>query len=328
MKRLTLNANPVPLAIADGAQVPDWILVVPAGAVKTLKGDFVCDGPAMEATIAAFLGLKRDLVIDYEHQTQTTVLNGQPAPAAGWIKELAARDVGLCARVEWTERAAGYIASREYRYLSPVIEVRPGDRRVVEFYSAALTNDPAIVGMNPIANRRNNEEEPMKDKLAELLGLKAEATDEEFIAAVQGLKEFQSGTVAVLELKAPTVSDVKGTVLALRQAPVGMVPAAEHEALKAQLARRDVEGLVDGAIAAGKVTPAQRDSMLELARTDGKAFETFVLKAPVVVPLGGRVAGRTDVGGGEGGMTEAERQVCHQLGVDEKAFKAQTGREV
>lgn len=62
------------------------------------------------------------------------------------------RAAGLWAEVQWTPEAASKLASRQYRYLSPVALVRRSDRRLVGLHSAALTNKPAIVGMQPVVN--------------------------------------------------------------------------------------------------------------------------------------------------------------------------------
>ncbi|RWE48621.1 MAG: hypothetical protein EOS24_34125, partial [Mesorhizobium sp.] len=63
-----------------------------------------------------------DLAIDYDHQTVFGAIPGVggKAPAAGWIKELQARDDGIFGRVEWTAAASAAIKAGEYRYLSPV----------------------------------------------------------------------------------------------------------------------------------------------------------------------------------------------------------------
>ena len=101
----------------------------------------------MDQIINHFEGRSNDIVIDYEHQTLKSV----EAPAAGWIKKLINRgEQGLWAAVEWTEKAAKYLANREYRYFSPVFMVRKSDRKVVQVTNAALTNSPQINHLTPI----------------------------------------------------------------------------------------------------------------------------------------------------------------------------------
>jgi phage I-like protein len=344
------KAEAAEIVCDDGASPPEWIQLVPAGLVRSSKGDFVADREAMAATIEAFRALGRDLVIDYEHQT----LTGEEAPAAGWIVALEARDDGLWARVRWTDRGAGYVARREYRYLSPVVMVRRGDKRMIAIHSVALTNDPAIVGMRPIVNKGSNREADMDGtKLREVLGLEADAKDDEMLALVKRLKDQRDGLASALALKdgqdalqvvrdlvefkrsllealalkpMATAAEARGAVLALKN-PSGVVSAAEFAALKERLDRREAEDLVQAALKAGKITPAHRDWALGYALKDRAGFEAFIEKAPVVVPQGsttgsGRLPGR------ETGLDETEAFVCRQLGLTVDQWKKHNQKEV
>ena len=73
-------------------------------------------------------------------------------PAAGWIKHFVLKDDGFYRAMDWTKRAAEYLENKEYRYISPVINIRKEDRKVMELHSDALTNTPAIDTMEAIAN--------------------------------------------------------------------------------------------------------------------------------------------------------------------------------
>lgn len=92
-------------------------------------------------------------VIDYEHQTLAAATNGLPAPAAGWFKKVEWREgEGLFAvDVQWTDRAAGMIAAKEYRFLSPVFSYDPKTGDVGQLLHAALTNNPALDGMDEVS---------------------------------------------------------------------------------------------------------------------------------------------------------------------------------
>ena len=94
-----------------------------------------------------------DLVIDYEHQS----LQGERAPAAGWIKDLEARDDGLWARVDWTQQARDYLEKKEYRYFSPVLRLDPETRRPIALMHVGLTNVPAIKHLPPLVARWGGE---------------------------------------------------------------------------------------------------------------------------------------------------------------------------
>ncbi|MBZ0250120.1 MAG: phage protease, partial [Burkholderiales bacterium] len=103
----------------------------------------------LRATLAARVN---PLPVDYEHQTLRSVENGQPAPAAGWLKAVEWRDgLGLFGVVEWTERARALIAAGEYRYISPVFRYDAATGEPLELLPPALVNYPAIDGMQAVA---------------------------------------------------------------------------------------------------------------------------------------------------------------------------------
>lgn len=127
-----------------GGPAPEWIEIFPAGDYtydwEGKAETALCDAESRALVIAAFEARGNDLVVDYEHQT----LDGDQAPAAGWITALEDRgDAGLWARVEWTEKAKAYLETGEYRYDSPVFTVDRETRRVVKLHHIALTNWPA-----------------------------------------------------------------------------------------------------------------------------------------------------------------------------------------
>ena len=123
---------------------PKWVKLMPAGELNARDGRRwrLEDAAAVLAATRKIAGAT-DLVFDYEHQTDYAKDNGQPAPAAGWIRELQARAGDIWGRVEWTERAQDLLRKREYRYLSPTFShTRAG--KVIAIHRAALTNAPAL----------------------------------------------------------------------------------------------------------------------------------------------------------------------------------------
>lgn len=140
--------------------------------------------------VANFNLQENDSVIDYEHQTLLDV----EAPAAGWIKILIDKGGdGLWGKVEWLERAKGYLEKKEYKYLSPVITYNNHNPKTGEYIGTVLvccgiTNVPFITGMEPLVNKQPLKEEvEMIEKIKELLGLPADALDEDVISKIEAL---------------------------------------------------------------------------------------------------------------------------------------------
>ena len=313
---------------------PETITVLPLGHVVSSKGEFDVDEGSFRAMKAQIAQRGVDLVVDYEHQT----LKGVEAPAAGWVKELKLEDGNIVAAVEWTPRGAEYLKNKEYRYLSPVVNVRKTDNRAIGLHSLALTNTPAIENMTPIVNSDNFEggQKYMDmQKLAALLGLGPDATEEQITEALQAmaaenksLKEGQqTGEVTVankavcelLGLKAGApAEDVTAKIMELKSGTIDGVNVLEElRTLKQQTARRDADEAVTLALKAGKITPAQKDWAWSYALADPVGFGAFVEKAPQVVPmgeidLGGSMALKSDK------PDEATTMVCKQLGVSQE----------
>ena len=313
---------------------PETITVLPLGHVVSSKGEFDVDESSFQAMKAQIAQRGVDLVVDYEHQT----LKGVEAPAAGWVKELKLEDGNIVATVEWTPRGAEYLKNKEYRYLSPVVNVRKTDNKAIGLHSLALTNTPAIENMTPIVNSDNFEggQKYMDmQKLAALLGLGPDTTEEQITEALQAmaaenksLKEGQqTGEVTVankavcelLGLKAGApAEDVTAKIMELKSGTIDGVNVLEElKALKQQNAQRDADEAVTLALKAGKITPAQKDWARSYALADPRGFGAFVEKAPQVVPMG-----EIDLGGGvvlKSDMPdEATALVCKQLGVSQE----------
>jgi len=326
------------------AGVPNTISILPLGRVVSSKGTFQVDEESFQSMQKTIARRGIDLVVDYEHQT----LKGVEAPAAGWVKELKLENGHIQAVVEWTPRGAEYLKNREYRYLSPVVSVRKTDGKVTELHSLALTNTPAIEHMAPIVNSESYEMEEVQNmdmqKLAELLGLGPEASEEEILEALktvlaehkslkegrQAERETVVANKAVCELLglkagAPT-EDVTAKIMELKGGTIdGVNVLAELKALKEQAAQREAEEAVALALKAGKITAAQRDWARSYALDNPAGFASFVEKAPQVVPMGefdfgGPVALKADA------LDEATLLICGQLGVNREDLE-QYGKE-
>lgn len=161
-------------------------LLIPFGQVTVdspLSGDgFVFTADHARAATRWFESLGRTLAIDYEHQSldRFNTRDDGLSPAAGWIGGLDVRDDGLWAtKVAWTPRAAELLRNAEYRYFSPVIYWADEDHNtLVALGPVALTNDPAMRGVQPLAARRTPADgsDELAVARAEILTLRAQLT--------------------------------------------------------------------------------------------------------------------------------------------------------
>lgn len=326
---------------ADKGTAPAWVRLFAAGWGQLADGvKFLVDQDAFDAVRAYVAGRGNDLVFDYEHQS----LKDMEAPAAGWVKELKwEADQGIMARVDWTSRGNAYVSGKEYRYFSPVFFIRKTDSRVVGLHSVALTNTPKTNNLTPILAKLglaesipNAKEATMnKAQLIAALELPENATGADIQAAIAklGVKPPEKQTievptevlpkevVAALDLDGTdqSVSTVVASIHALKQGVGNTVTKAEFDALQKKILDRDVTDAVTAAIAKGKITPDQKEWAMAYAMQDLAGFNTFVAKAPQVIPVD-KLPGHTQEAD-KTAQESATMQVASMMGLDADDLK-------
>lgn len=253
------------------------------------------DAEALQAIIdntLAWYG-ETEVMVDYDHLAISAGSNGTTAKAAGWVKRLEVRPSGIWAGIKWTEAAALSIKSEEYRYLSPWV-AHDSTRRVIRIKNIALVNMPAA-DLEAVALRAQQEETQMKtfmQKLAAKLGLKDDASEEAILAAIGKTGSGKDEAAMKAETEA-AVSEALSTALAPIARAAGLTGAAtpeevaetvtaladgkgadggdsekltalqndltsltkEHNELLSSVRKEKATGIVDAAIAEGRVIP-------------------------------------------------------------------------
>ncbi len=310
---------------AGGA--PEWIELLPAGEFhgRDGRGPFRLSNPDAVIASTVALGMNAGLPIDYDHATDFAAPEGRPAPAAGWIRALEVRVGAIWGRVEWTERAAAAITAREYRYISPVFQFDPGDGGVTRLLRAGLTNNPnlqltAIAAAEIAAAKPKDEvmQNELMKELCEELGLGVDAAAEQIVAAVRE--------------KCIAAARVDAAMTARTPDPARYVAVADFEraltelsTLKLERAREQAAQVVEEAIRAGKLAPAQREWAIEYCTANGRGFEAFAAKQPQILgrePVLGRVAG---VEHRSSNLSAAELAICAQLGLKHADYVMRKG---
>ena len=263
------------LALAADGQAPEWVQLMPAG--PDIEGR---DGRrfSMPDPVAVARRSRTPFALDWEHGQDLLAPQGHAAPAAGWVEEITARDGGIWARVDWTERARAAIAAREYRFVSPAL-LQTKEGAVVELVGAALVNRPNF-DMAALARRESHTSEgPVMKELLKVLGLPETATEAEALTALN------ARTSMTLQVAEP-ISLERFVPRADYDAALNRAVAAETTLTAQARATHEarVTAAIDGAVKAGKIAPVSRDFYLATCRTaEGLAeFEKFVAAAPTV----------------------------------------------
>lgn len=278
---------------------------------------------------------QNDYVIDYEHQTLNSELNGQPAPAAGWCKLLSFNtEDGLWAEdVKWTPKAKAFITNDEYRYISPVFRYDAKTGEVLELLHLALTNNPALDGMSDVGSwvqakfsntQPKEEESSMKLVLAALnLQAKPDATAEENEAAAVE-------AISALTAKADKSTELEGQITALKSQdpdPKKYVPIAqltalrsENEELKKAQFDKDLDTVLGEAQAACKISKAQSDALRKQSWESAAALKEHLESYPVNAALKNQQQHNGDDNDDGSALSDAELAICRATGVSPEDF--------
>ncbi|AJF00056.1 phage protease [Pandoraea apista] len=300
----------------DGG-VPTEAQILPPGPFRALDGrPFDCAAWQLDATIAAgviSLAAQRqnDILIDFDHQSLNKEKNGQRAEAAGWIpRTLEWREgKGLVAtNISWVGDTAELITSKKYRYISAVFFYSPATGAVLEIISVALTNTPALDGLEALAalarKHTTNHERESEMSPQELAALTIERDDlKSQLAALTAERDGLQTNIAALTAER---DGLKSTLDAIEREKVEAALTAE----KSQLAE-----LVQAALSDGRLAPAQKP----WAEKQTLATLTEFLDASKPLSLLEKQAGKEN--GGADGLTPEELAMCTRMGVTPEQYR-------
>jgi hypothetical protein len=206
----------LPKSVKGGEEIE--VLVSPLGTFPHPDGEQLCTREAFDALVEKWeADGKPEILVDFDHSSEM----GGATEAAAWATNLTSDEDGLHATFRMTDKGAEALSATRYRYLSPAWYV-DDEGHPTELSTIALTNRPnlpvpRLLNRKPDADpapaqnaeageahlpdpagagegnppEEGNTTEPQKndmDKLREMLGLAAEATDEEVLAAVDALR--------------------------------------------------------------------------------------------------------------------------------------------
>jgi len=215
-------------------KMPDdgWYHLAPVGVFPHAAAGVVqvVDTEACVAMVARFMADAAiqnfaGLLVDFDHFSLDDRARSE---AAGWIVGLEDRPTGLWANIRWSDVGEEAVRGGRYRFLSPVwarndcVDLGNGRVRPVRLLNAAVTNDPNLKGLVPLANGSTSlsagspvdscasngearighgkdglEMKNVIEKLMNHLGLPGDATEDVVLEKMQGLP----GLTAVTELQ-------------------------------------------------------------------------------------------------------------------------------
>lgn len=314
MIAISSTAIPAAVSASDGSR--QWVHVLPLGKVFGVDGrSFQLDDAEKVINATRQFAGKRKLPIDYDHAIDLAAPRGGSAPAAGWIVGLQSRANGIWALVEWTEQATKRIDTREYRYISPVLQHAP-DGQITRLLRASLTNNPNLE-LTALFSARTDMDDPLQE-IRNLLGLGDTADTASIIAKIQNLLTVQNSA---------------------KPDPAQYVPIGDFERVATELVQikqgvslQQAQIHVDDKIGRGKLPPYLRDWGVALCQHNKPAFDAFTDRISgsmahlfrEVVPAGSPPGDANTAGAlnsSTAGLSVAEAEVCRNLNLSPDDLK-------
>lgn len=324
MHPLTFATAPsLRIEVNAAGDLPKRIKVLGWGENSGANGKFILNS-ASAALLAAnqkATGYQR-IAIDFEHNSVRTspTYKGEPVSVAGHGDVEVVPGEGLFLNnVSWTQKGREHIAAGDYPDISPALTTNP--RRETTFiHSVGAVRNGAIDGLTFSLNSADgalatllNQIQPNsatmldpKALLLKLLGLSADATDEQIEDAAEKAGKAATGEVEMNAAPAEQIKKLETNVAALTQLVERIQTnssAGEIAALKAQAARE------------GKVIPA---SVLSL-ELNAAQLGSIIADLPVTMPLDQRTPGATPPAGALE-LNSAEEAVRATLGLSKEAW--------
>jgi phage I-like protein len=263
----TFSAKPIRIAEPIDNERRQWVQLVPNGRIETMdtRGPFVLRDP--KGVIERSFGLANtgQLPIDINHAIDLATQTGAPSPAMGWITEMQARADGVWGRIQWSAKAVEVIRNREYRFLSPVIVHRPGNKEVLAIRRASLTNDPnlTLTALNSAQGSTPMDQEEFMSQLRTALGLDGAADETAVIKAAQAAVTSKN-----------SADPARFVPIETFQATV-----AELNSMRSGVSLMSAEAIVTDALRAGRLMPYMKDWAVSLCQSNKSAFDAFLEKA-------------------------------------------------
>lgn len=278
------------------------------------------DAQIAQRVMAIAAAQKNDILIDFEHQSLRSRENGKRVEAAGWVpRTFEWRDgKGLFAtNIAWVGDTPDLIKQKKLRYISTVFFYDAETGEVLEIVSIALTNTPALDGLDALAdlarkfstagglppgNHSEGDDEMPDEKQLAALTVERDAANQKVAALTADLDKSKAQVADLTSKNAELTSKVAGF---------------EKEKAEAALAadKAKCNEMIQAALTAGTLTPAEKAYAEKKSLAD--LTEYLDTKKPLAL-LNKQTNGKE--GDGNHGLSAVELAECSKMGVSPEEF--------
>ncbi|MBB4066267.1 phage protease [Gellertiella hungarica] len=287
---------------------PEWVKLAPRGKFTARDGRVFDVDPELLA--ARFEKDGVDLPIDIDHATVKKAMFGEAAPAVGWVSKLEARADGLYGKVEWLAAGIEVLAARTHRYISPTLK-HDENGKAYWLHSAALVAAPAAAMAAVASSDLSTHEDPkMLKAIAAALGLSEDASEASCLSAVTNLKARVD----------PAVHQAALDQVKTLSAELEARNKADHQA--------KVDALLEDALKAKKIVPAQRDQYAALCGSPEGLAQVTALFATMTSTLNASGLDEKQPNDQMATLSAEDREVMKMLGISEEDYRKANGLTV
>lgn len=308
--------------------VPDWIEILPPGVNIIGRDGRSFQNSDPQRFVLNSSPEKQAIPVDYDHGTE--LMFASDGRAAGWVVAVEERDGGsIWTKVEWTPAGAKAIQDREYRFISPAF-IHDKGNEVLKLLSVGLTNSPnlKLSSLNTARPSSGESKTKMEPKILKALGLAADATEADVLAAINAVKGDLSK--AVNAAAAPSLAlfvPRDDYNLALNRATEA---EAELATGKADAMTKGIDVAINSALKERKITPAQESYHRAQCATEGglERFTSFCSVAASVIPKDPVVIDGAPSGEGGTSLNAAQAASARALCMTPQEYKARQKTQV
>ncbi|WP_309400587.1 phage protease [Cerasicoccus maritimus] len=324
------------LTDAEVKELPERLVVMPWGDNEINGGKIL----KVNATTLAQLPANQALVnfdrvaLDFNHNSvpDTPFYKGEPVKVAAYASVKVVEGEGIVYDdIEWTKEGREMVEGGHYIDLSPAIKDNDAGE-VIFLHSTALCRQGEVRGLSlhsadPFETENPNLTMKYKTNLIQLLGLKADATEEAidaslktFTADLEKLRE-EAGQVKALAAKIEAFEKKTKTPEEKGNSDLKAL-AARIDSLEKSADTRERDVLKAQAIRDGKIVPLSADKL------DLEDFKALVAELPAdQVPMDKRTPDgiKALASAGVGATDSSEAEVKRQLNISDDDWKKYNG---
>lgn len=278
------------------------------------------DAQIAQRVMAIAAAQKNDILIDFEHQSLRARENGKRVEAAGWVPRTFEWREGsglFATNIIWVGDTPDLIKQKKLRYISTVFFYDAETGEVLEIVSIALTNTPALDGLDALAD--------LARKFSTAGGLPPgnstgdeDMPDEKQLAALTAERDAEKQKVAALtadlDKSKAQVADLTSKNTELASKVAGFEKEKAEAALAADKAKH--AELMQAALTDGRLTPAQKP----WAEKQSLAALTEYLDSTNPLALLNKQTNGGKGGENNHGLSAVELAECSKMGVSPEDF--------